>query len=39
MDISSFIKSIANPEIRRFFLSQDIVKVGDELTGKIVDFK
>jgi len=39
MDISSFIKSIANPEIRRFFSSQDIVKLGDELTGKIVDFK
>ena len=39
MDISSFIKSIANPEIRRFFSSQDIINIGDELTGKIVDFK
>ncbi len=39
MDISSFLKTIANPEIRRFFSSQDIVKIGDELTGKILDIK
>jgi len=39
MDISSFIKSIANPEIRKYFSGQDIIKVGDELTGKILDFK
>lgn len=39
MDISSFIKSIANPEIRKYFSGQEIIKVGDELTGKILDFK
>jgi hypothetical protein len=39
MDISSFIKSIANPEIRRSILGPDIIKIGDELTGKILDFK
>ncbi|NNK83956.1 MAG: hypothetical protein HKO91_00170 [Desulfobacterales bacterium] len=39
MDISSFIKSIANPEIRNYFSGQEIINVGDELTGKILDFK
>jgi len=39
MDISSFIKSIANPETGKSILSQEIVKLGDELTGKILDFK
>jgi len=39
MDISSFIKLIANPEIRSSILGPDIVKLGDELTGKILDFK
>ncbi len=39
MDISSFIKSITNPEIRRSILGQNIVKLGDELTGRILDFK
>jgi hypothetical protein len=39
MDISSFIKSIANPEIRRSILAPDIIMLGDELTGKILDFK
>jgi predicted RNA-binding protein with RPS1 domain len=39
MDISSFIKSITNPEISRSILGQDILKLGDELTGKILGFK
>ncbi|MDY6793094.1 MAG: hypothetical protein SWH54_17650 [Thermodesulfobacteriota bacterium] len=39
MDISSFIKAIVSPEMRKFFSNQDIIKVGDELTGKILDFK
>jgi hypothetical protein len=39
MDISSFIKAIVQPESRQFFSGQDMVKLGDELTGKILDFK